>query len=124
MCAKASPVKFHQVRSQNKYRVQYFSRKYPCISKLCVSFLSGHNPLMMLTVNKSGFVQIDFTNRNLVHPVQWPLALKSKNDFYSFKLLRTLQAPDVVFENGDFGSCSCGGDHYEGFTFMLFGLGP
>ena len=83
-----------------------------------MSFLSGHNPLMMLTVNKSGFVQIDFTNRNLVHPVQWPLALKSKNDFYSFKLLRTLQAPDVVFENGDFGTCSCGGDHCEDYTFI------
>ena len=77
MCAKASKVKFHQVRSQNKYRVQYFSRKYPCISKLCVSFLSGHNPLMMLAVNTSGFVQIVFTIRTLVHPMR-PLALKSK----------------------------------------------
>ena len=66
-----------EVRSQNKYRVQYSSRKYPCIGKLCVSFLSGHNPLMIFTVNTSGFLQIVFTNRTLVHPMR-PLTLKSK----------------------------------------------
>ena len=27
---------------------------------------------------------------------------------------------DVVFENGDFGSCICGGDHCEDYTFMLY----
>ena len=60
--------------------------------------------------------------------MQWPLALKSKNYFYSFKFLRTIQPPelensvkvDVVFENWDFACCSRGGDHYEGYTFMLY----
>ena len=69
MCAKTSQVKFHQVRSHNKYRVQsFFVRKCPGIGKLCLSFFSGHNPLMMLTVNTSDFVQIVFNNCNPSSP--------------------------------------------------------